>query len=101
MVNWAQIHNHSLAATLCRGLADRTNFREKPQAEWPASCTVFLPAEPNLRREFLESYFNQWADTCPNQSELHRYFLICIFTYQSGSICQPGGPNLTNQDSTT
>lgn len=78
MVNWAQIQNYSLAAIADRGLSHTPNFRNK---WYQASCTVFLPAELTLIKAFLELSFNQWAETCPIQSELCNYYiLICIYT---------------------
>ena len=51
-----------------------------------ASCPVFALAEPTLMNEFLESYFNQWAETCPVQLKLHSYILICIYIDQSKQL---------------
>lgn len=42
VVNSAQIRNQSLAAITDRGLPPTLYFRELPQAELPASCTVLL-----------------------------------------------------------
>lgn len=57
VVNWAQIHKQSLVATVYRGLSG--TLRKKPG--------------------FLELYFEQWAETCPVQSEQPSYILMCIF----------------------
>lgn len=54
---------------------------------------MFLPSEPTLIKEFLESYFYQWAETCSVQSELHSYILICTYTNQLEHVKQ------TSQDS--
>ena len=51
-----------------------------------ASCPVFALAEPTLMNEFLESYFNQWAETCPVPLGLCSSILTCIITNDSGSI---------------
>lgn len=44
------------------------------------------PSEPNFIKEFLESYFGQWAETSAIQSELHSYILFCIFTNQTEQL---------------
>lgn len=82
-VNRAQIHNQSLAAIVCRSLSHTVHVREKPQIDSSAFYTVILLPELNLIKQFLESYFNQWAETCPIQLELCTYVLFCIFTNQS------------------
>ena len=46
VVNWAQIHNQSLAAIADRGLLCTLHFRQKPQTELPAFCAVFLLSYP-------------------------------------------------------
>lgn len=73
MVHWAQIHNQSLAA-----IANRSLSHPLPQTEISTSCTMLLPAQSTIIRKFLFSSFNQWSETCPVQSELYNYILICI-----------------------
>lgn len=51
-----------------------------------ASCTVFLLSELNLMKEFLESYFDQLAQTYPVQLEHLIYMLVCIFVDQSEQL---------------
>lgn len=40
VANWAQIHNQTPAVVADTGLSLRLQFREKPQAERPASCRL-------------------------------------------------------------
>ena len=49
----------------------------------------------------MESHFDEWAETCPVQSEQHSYILICIFTNQSEQLHNDQSKYiiLTNQDS--
>lgn len=44
---------------------------------------MLLPAEPTFIKEFLESPFNQWTETCSVQSELCSSALIYILTDES------------------
>lgn len=84
VVNWIQIHNRSLAAIVPRGLSHILISEKICRLSCQASVTEFLLSELNLIKEALESYFDQWADTCPIQSN---YILICFFTEQSEWLC--------------
>lgn len=93
MVNWAQISNQRLAAIANRGLFHTLHFREKPQNELPASCTLFLPPESTLIKGLLVVYFDQGVENYPLVKiqyqlypHLHSYVLICNFTDQSEQL---------------
>lgn len=103
MVNWAKNHNQSLAAIANRGLWCTPCVRVKAKTEPRPSCTAFLTSESTLINDFLVRYFDQQAEVCLIQSELHNYILICILIYQSEQPHnnQSEYGNLANLDSAT
>lgn len=89
---WAQIEKQIIAAVT--KLGPLTQARAKLPAssnELPAS-TMFLPSEPTLTKEFLESHFNQQGGTCPVQPELHSYVIFLR------SLNSQGASILTSQN---
>lgn len=76
LVNWVQIHNQSTEAIVGRGLSWPTAFQAA------ALCFCHL-SWPLFIKEFLELFFNQWSEACPEKFELQNYSLIYIFADQS------------------
>lgn len=77
MVNGAQIHNRSLAATADRGLSHTLCFRDKSQTELPRILHRIPFAELTLKREFLEFSFK-----LPSPIGARHYILIYTYTNQ-------------------
>lgn len=83
VVNWTQIHNHSLAAIFYTGLPSTLHVSEKWKIELPTF--LYCAAEPTSIKKFLVLYFDQWDWDLPVQLK-PCYILICIYTDQSEQL---------------
>lgn len=101
MVNWALIHNQSLAAIVSRGLSPPCISVKSYRLWCQASCTALLPSELNLIKEFLDLYFSPWAESISVQLKPGSSILICIFTHQAEYLYNDHSGHIvpTSQDS--